>query len=217
MSGKALAVGMIAALCAVSPAFAAGVSITVDDTKGRPAAGAIVELVSDTHADLPASRVPAEAIIDQRRETFIPLVSLVRKGGQVVFTNNDATMHQVYSFSPIKQFQFEIDQGERSKPVVFGQSGVASIGCNIHDQMIAYVYVADSPFAAMTDTKGYVTFQDVPAGAYHAAVWHPQAMPGRPFAPQPVAVANSPVALTLQIPLVPGAAPGTRPMHMGRY
>lgn len=217
MSGKALAVEMMAALCAVSSAFAAGVSITVDDTKGKPAAGAIVELVLDTHADLPASRVPAEAIIDQRRETFIPLVSLVRKGGQVVFTNNDTTMHQVYSFSPIKQFQFEIDQGQRSRPVVFGQPGVASIGCNIHDQMIAYVYVADSPFAAMTDAKGGVTFQDVPAGTYHAAVWHPQAMPGRPFAPQPVAVANSPVALTLQIPLMPGAAPGTKPMHMGRY
>ena len=84
-------------------------------------------------------------MIDQRNETFLPLVTIVRKGGQVIFTNNDTTMHQVYSFSPIKQFDFEIDEGRHSEPVVFDKPGVASIGCNIHDHMITYVYVADTP------------------------------------------------------------------------
>ena len=101
------------------------------------------------------SHLPDEAIIDQRDETFIPLVSLIRAAARVVFTNHDTTMHQVYSFSPIKQFAFEIDQGQRSQPVVFDKPGVSSIGCNIHDQMMTFVYVADSPWAAITDAKGH--------------------------------------------------------------
>ncbi len=207
----------LVALCTVTPAVAGSVSIAVDDSNGRPAANAVVELVADGHAELPASHVAAEAVIDQRHETFLPLVSLVRKGGHVLFTNNDTTMHQVYSFSSIKQFAFEIDQGKRSEAIVFDKPGVASIGCNIHDQMITYVYVADSPFAAMTDARGNVQFEGVPNGAYHAVVWHPQLVPGKPAPSQAVAVAAAPVTMSVEIPLLAAAASGMKHMHMGKY
>jgi plastocyanin len=202
---------------AASPALAGSVSVTVADTNGIPAANAVVELVSDVHAELPASRVAGEAIIDQRHETFIPLVSLIRKGGHVVFTNNDTTKHQVYSFSAIKQFEFEIGQGQRSVPVVFDAPGVSAIGCNIHDQMITYVYVAASPFAAMTDAKGRVEFDDVPAGAYHANVWHPQLTPGKPAPSQAVAVSTAPVAIAIPVSLMAVSMSGMKHMHMGKY
>jgi plastocyanin len=216
MKGKSFAILLIA-FCAMSPAFAGGVIVTVHDADGKAVANAVVELVSDTHAQSALDRVASEAIIDQQHETFIPLVSLVRKGGHVIFTNNDSTMHQVYSFSPIKQFQFEIDQGQRSEAVVFDKPGVASIGCNIHDQMITYVYVADSPFAAMTDAKGHVQFNGVPDGAYHANVWHPQLVPGKPIPPQAVSIAETPVSISIAIPLLAGAMPGMKHMHMGKY
>jgi plastocyanin len=202
--------------CAV-PAYAASVSVAVSDTNGRPAFQAVVVLVADSTGVLPASRVPAEAIIDQRHETFIPLVSLIRKGGRAIFTNNDTTMHQVYSFSPIKQFEFEIDQGQRSEPVVFDKAGVASIGCNIHDQMITYVYVADSPFAALTDAGGHAQFADVPAGAYHVDVWHPQLMPGKPAPSQALVVSAASVTLAVQLPLLVAPMSGMKHMHMGNY
>jgi plastocyanin len=199
------------------PAYAGSVSVTVSDTNAKPAPQAVVVLVADSPSTLPASRVPAEAIIDQRHEMFIPLVSLIRKGGRVIFTNNDTTMHQVYSFSPIKQFEFEIDQGQRSEPVMFDKAGVSSIGCNIHDQMITYVYVADSPFAAITDAAGHAQFADVPAGAYHVNVWHPQLVPGKPAPSQALTVSNTGASLAIALPLLATPPSGMKHMHMGNY
>src|ERR1700679_1481212 len=189
-----------AGLLVCAPAFAAPTSIEITATDGKPAANAVVEFTPSDGRPLAATQMPAEAIIDQRNETFLPLVSVVRKGGHVVFTNNDTTMHQVYSFSPIKQFEFEIDQGEHSKPVVFDQTGVAAIGCNIHDQMITYVYVAATPWVALTDVKGHAAL-DLPQGAYRAAIWDPQSVPGRSLPPQNLAVTASGAKLAVVVPL----------------
>src|ERR1700691_1738378 len=93
-------------LLAVAPVEAATLDVDVTDSEGHPAANAVVSLVADGAPV--ASHVSEKAIIDQRHETFLPLVVVVRKGGHVIFTNNDVTMHQVYSFAPIKQFQFVI-------------------------------------------------------------------------------------------------------------
>lgn len=205
------------ALLSATKSFAADITVAVADTEGRAAGDAVVELVPDVASAVPPTRVPPEAVIDQRHETFLPLVSLVREGGRVVFTNNDATKHQVYSFSAIKQFEFEIQQGERSQPVVFDHPGVASIGCNIHDQMITYVYVARSPFAAVSGAKGVAQFHDVPPGHYHLNVWHPQLVPGRAAPTQPLVVTGSDAAVSLQVPLMQTSSSGMKNMHMGRY
>ncbi len=211
--GKQASIYLIAVLSS-APAQAGVVTIAVNDGHGRPIANAVVELTADAPETAAENRVPAKAIIDQRHETFLPLVSVIRKGGEVVFTNNDTTMHQVYSFSAIKQFQFEIDQGQRSQPVLFDKAGVASIGCNIHDQMITYVYVAGSPNAAIVDASGHATFT-VPPGAYHAAVWHPQLSPGAAPPQQAIAVAAAPVSAAFSLSLLP--PPRMQAMHMGHY
>lgn len=195
-------------------ANAATVDISVVDSEGKPAAGAVVSLAPQSGAMPEPARVPAEAIIDQRHQTFIPLAVIVRRGGHVVFTNNDTTMHQVYSFSPIKQFEFEIDQGHKSAPVVFDKPGVAAIGCNIHDNMVAFVYVADSPWTAMTDADGHAHFTDVPAGAYRAQAWHPHLAPGAKW---PSAVLNVPNATTLSLSVPLAALQPMKHMHMEDY
>src|SRR5690348_15477672 len=100
---------LLAVLLTGSAALAATVDVQISDSGGRPAANAVVSLTSQSGTPDVDTRLPAEAIIDQRKETFLPLVSIVRRGGRVIFTNNDTTMHQVYSFSPIKQFAFEVD------------------------------------------------------------------------------------------------------------
>jgi plastocyanin len=196
-------------------ASAATVDIAVTDSNGAPAANAVVSLASQTSTIAMPPRTPEKSIIDQRHETFLPLVVVVRQGGSVVFTNNDVTMHQVYSFSPIKQFQFEIDQGQMSKPVVFPQPGVAAIGCNIHDAMVAYVFVADAPFAAVTDVHGVAQFRDVPDGRYRAMVWHPQMRIGRQPPPTALTVAGAGAKLSLVVPL--SAQPAMSHMHKSDY
>ena len=191
-----------ATICMIASASAATVDVTVTDSDGAPAPNAVVSLASDGSAGAIAPHTPEKGVIDQRHETFLPLVVVVRRGGEVVFTNNDRTMHQVYSFSPVKQFQFEIDKGRISRPVVFDLAGVAAIGCNIHDNMVAYVYVADAPFAAITDAAGHAEIRDVPEGRYLANVWHPQLHVGRKLAPSVMTVGGAHAKLSLSAPLM---------------
>lgn len=198
----------IVLLAAASP-----VHIQISDTAARPAVNAVVALTAQGAPESP-SHLPAEAVVDQRHETFLPLVTLVRKGGRVIFTNNDTTMHQVYSFSSIKQFAFEVDEGRRSEPVVFDKAGVASIGCNIHDHMITYVYVPDTPWAVLTDSKGHAQLADVPAGSYRVDVWHPQLIPGRP-PPSATLAVTGPTKFVLSILLL--AVSPAKHVHMGTY
>jgi len=209
MSKLRILLACAAALLGIQ-AHAATIAITITDTAGHPAPNAVVAMTSASPPE--SSRLPADAVIDQRKETFLPLVTLVRKGGRVIFTNNDTTMHQVYSFSPIKQFAFEIDEGRKSDPVIFERAGVAAIGCNIHDHMIAYVYVADTPWVAITDSQGRGQIE-APPGNYRVEVWHPQLAPGRALPSSTLAV-KGPAKFALSVPLL---APPPKHMHMGSY
>lgn len=198
-----------------APAGAGGLAVAVTDAKGAAANDAIVEVLAQPGVAQPPSRVPLEARIDQRAEQFLPLVSLVRKGGHVTFLNSDTTMHQVYSFSTVKQFEFALKRGQRSDAVVFDKPGVAAIGCNIHDSMITYVYVAESAFAALTRDDGKVAFADMPAGAYEVRVWHPQLPQDKPAPAQRIVIGDGVKTLVVKLPLTLAAA--KHAMHMGGY
>jgi plastocyanin len=200
---------------AAYPGSAATVSVTVTGDQGRPAENAVVELTLQPLSALSATnKLPSEAIVDQRKETFLPLVSLIRQNGRVVFTNNDTTMHQVYSFSDIKQFAFEIDEGHKSAPVVFDKPGVAAVGCNIHDQMITYVYVAATPWAVRTDANGQGQIVDVPAGTYRASIWHPRLAPGQTPPTVPLVVSGDTAKLATTIVLSADDPHGKKHMQM---
>jgi len=200
---------------AVTGASAATVDITVTGADGAPASFAVVGLVPDEANAVIAPHTPEKSVIDQRHETFLPLVVVIRRGGRVVFTNNDATMHQVYSFSSIKQFQFEIDEGQVSRPVQFDEPGVAAIGCNIHDNMVAYVYVADEPFAAVTDEQGHAEIHDVPEGQYLAKAWHPQLRIGHAPPPTLLTVKGERAKVSVSVQLT--RMPAMSRMHKSDY
>jgi plastocyanin len=212
MRASTIATTLAALLVTGTSAGAATFIADLKDASGRAAPDTVVSLEPETNTPI-ASHLPDQAIIDQRRETFLPMVIVVRKGGHVVFTNNDVTKHQVYSFSPIRQFQVVIGQGESSKPISFPQSGIAAIGCNIHDQMIAYVFVGQTPYAGVTDENGRAIVSDVVPGRYRLAVWHPQM--GVIFAPARVELDvkdDSPhYSAVLPITIVP--AHGMKHMH----
>ena len=61
------------------------------------------------------------------------------------FPNFDTVRHHVYSFSPAKTFELKLYAGVPNTPVVFDKPGIAVLGCNIHDNMAAWVVVADTP------------------------------------------------------------------------
>jgi hypothetical protein len=50
--------------------------------------------------------------------------------------------------------------------VLFDRPGVVVLGCNIHDWMLGYIYVADTPYFGKTDADGGVRIEPFPAGNY---------------------------------------------------
>ena len=151
----------------------ADITATVQDPKGRPLADAVVVALpvnGNYHLD---DRLP-QAIVDQVDKEFVPRVIAVAAGTPVIFPNHDNVRHHVYSFSPAKRFELPLYQGVPAKPIVFDTPGIVVLGCNIHDWMVGYVYVSESPYFAKTGNDGKARLVGVPPGGYVVRVWHPQ-------------------------------------------
>ena len=58
--------------------------------------------------------------------------------------------------------------------VIFDKPGVVILGCNIHDWMVAYVYVSDTPHFAKTGADGRAVLTKLSPGSYLVRVWHPR-------------------------------------------
>jgi plastocyanin len=185
------------------PCQAAGIIATVTDESGRPLPDAVVTVVASGTTKIPPAPPLTTAVIDQREETFVPMVVVVQRGGSVIFRNSDRTRHHVYSFSPIHPFEFVQKPDEPVPPVTFDTPGVAAIGCNIHDSMVAYVYVTEAPRAAVTDSQGRAEIADLPAGTFVATVWHPRLRPRSPPPSQHITLQSSGTTLSVTISVLP--------------
>ncbi|MEM8785253.1 MAG: hypothetical protein AAGF19_05315 [Pseudomonadota bacterium] len=111
--------------------------------------------------------------INQKNIAFDPFVSLVPVGSTVTFKNEDSVLHHVFSFSKAKRFNLKLFGASESQDVVFDQGGIVSVGCNIHDGMIAYVFVATAPYAAQTGEAATTVLADLPLGDGVLTIWHP--------------------------------------------
>ncbi|HEY1724463.1 MAG TPA: hypothetical protein VGF89_03495 [Steroidobacteraceae bacterium] len=170
---------MVAALslCALSalparPATAADITASVVDSTGQPVAGVVIIAQSDSPP--PDKHVPHSAIMDQQHMQFEPRILVVQTGTAVDFPNSDQIQHQVYSFSAAKTFKLSLYAGHKYPPVVFDRAGLVTLGCNIHDGMIGYIYVTDSPFFGRSDSSGKLQLHGLPPGNYTLTAWHPQ-------------------------------------------
>jgi hypothetical protein len=92
----------------------------------------------------------------------------------VSFPNRDDVRHHVYSFSAPKRLDLPLYVGTPANPVVFDAPGVVTIGCNIHDWMVGYIYVSESPYYGTSGADGAVTLGALPPGRYSVRVWHAQ-------------------------------------------
>lgn len=154
-------------------AVAGDLTVRVTDPAGRPVASVVV-VVTPRDAPPPPATRPASAVLDQLNRAFVPQVLAVRTGTLVDFPNNDTVNHQVYSFSAAKRFQLSLYKGRAHPPLTFDQAGLVVLGCNIHDEMIGYVYVTDSAWYGVTDAAGSVTVPGIPAGQATLDFWGPR-------------------------------------------
>jgi plastocyanin len=169
------------AVCVCAPAAAGTVNVSIVDEQGHALERAVVYLLPTAPlASASAAPKPAEpAAMDQHANTFVPHILVVQKGTEVVFPNHDTVSHHVYSFSQAKTFELPLYKGNTHAPVLFEQSGLVVLGCNIHDGMLGYILVVDSPYFAMTDERGAVTIEALPEGEYAVNVWTPRARPNQ--------------------------------------
>ncbi len=156
-------------LAAAPASHAATLEISVTDARGAPVEDAVVWAMPKTG---PAPLRKRDAAIAQRDKAFVPLVSVIQTGTAVQFPNQDPIRHHVYSFSPPKTFELKLYAGTPAAPVLFDKPGEVLLGCNIHDHMIAYVYVVDTPWFAKTGKDGEAKIEGLPAGDYDVQLAH---------------------------------------------
>jgi plastocyanin len=152
-------------------AMADDVTVVVTNAAGNMVTDAVVAFYD---GKTQASNPNASGKIVQKNRMFNPKVTVVQTGTSIDFPNEDSFRHHVYSFSPAKKFELKLYSGVPANPVQFDQAGLVTLGCNIHDSMLGYIYIVDTPFFAKTDDKGRAVLK-LAAGQYTYNVWAPGA------------------------------------------
>lgn len=148
-------------------AQASGVTVLVQDGSGK----GIADTVIYAEGEQALNARPASAEIEQRGLKFIPLVTVVQTGTTILFPNNDKVRHHIYSFSAAHKFDQKLYSGQAASPQLFDKAGTVVLGCNIHDKMLAFVKVVDTPYFAKTDSSGAARIE-LPPGKYTLKAWH---------------------------------------------
>ena len=188
MSRLAASSLLVLALAQSAAGMAASVQATVRDAAGRPVPDAVVYAIPSSG---PTEARGKTVAVEQVDREFVPYVTVVQTGTTVTFPNRDPIMHHVYSFSPPKTFEIKLYTGKSPVEVVFDKPGAVTLGCNIHDWMIGYVFVVSSPYFGKSDANGVASMREMPAGTYDVHVWHPQQRGAA--APQRIAVQSTEV------------------------
>jgi plastocyanin len=154
-------------------ARAADLTVDVRNAQGKPVPDAVATLYpaqgarsGPIHFDWPMEMV-------QQNLQFHPFVLIVPAGTTVAFPNRDDVRHHVYSFSPAHPFELKLYGRDETRTVRFDHPGAIALGCNIHDNMIAFIKVVDTAYAAKSGADGAVTVRGAPAGQAVLHVWHP--------------------------------------------
>jgi hypothetical protein len=143
---------------------------------------------------------------------------VVQVGTEVTFPNGDDVSHHVYSFSPAKTFELGLYKGNQYPPVEFDQPGIVVLGCNIHDSMLGYILVVDTPYFAVTNDQG-IALLAVPAGDYAVEAWTPRARPRDTPAAHSISIGDTAAEVEIRIGgrLAPPHAHGHTSLSWKRY
>ena len=171
-------------LCCLWHGFVfAEVKIQVIDSNGQPVPNAVVSVplsgadISINPTNLDQSSLEP-VVMDQIDKQFLPRVLVVNAWQPVIFPNSDQVRHHVYSFSKPNDFEIRLYSGNQLEPLRFEHPGVVVLGCNIHDDMVGYLYVEQNELAHVSDSNGVVVFDDKYLNnslpEQRVTVWHSQ-------------------------------------------
>jgi plastocyanin len=141
--------------------------------------------------------VDAHAKMRSEQKRFSPRVVVVRNGGTVEFPNADPIYHNVFSVSAGNRFDLGLYRSGATRAKTFEAPGLVRVYCNIHPQMVGFVMVVDSDFAAVTGRDGSFRFDGVPPGTHTVHAWQDEGGEARAFVT--VGASTAPVTIRLDV------------------
>lgn len=177
-------------LCGLALAAAVPATAAVSDLRGTvlllAKGGKVVDRSADSRSAVVLYRpkaAPKSVASNQtfkmvtRQKEFVPRVLAVPVGSTVQFPNDDPILHNVFSLSGANHFDMGLYRRGTGKSYTFRTPGLVRVFCNIHQSMVAYIVVADTPYIARPDQNGGFTLVGLPEGPGTLEVWHEQAEP----------------------------------------
>lgn len=113
----------------------------------------------------------------QHHKSFEPHLLVVPVGAVVEFPNRDPFFHNVFSLFDGKRFDLGLYEAGSTRNVSFDRPGISYIFCNIHAEMSAVVVALDTPYFGISNRRGEIVIEHVPAGHYIQHVWYETALP----------------------------------------
>ncbi len=110
--------------------------------------------------------VPKTPVLDQEKCLFMPAVQVVR-AGKIDILNSDPVLHNTHGFYG-KRTAFNLALPDKGQKITtdLPRPGLVRVECDAHGWMLAHVYVADSPYYALTGADGGFSITDIPPGTY---------------------------------------------------
>lgn len=105
-------------------------------------------------------------VLDNKSCRFEPPVQIMR-AGSIDIHNSDPVLHNTHGFYG-RRTAFNVALPDKGVTVTreLPRAGMVRVECDAHGWMLAHVFVAESPYYALTGKDGSFTITDVPPGSY---------------------------------------------------
>jgi plastocyanin len=143
------------------------------DQERNPLAYERTHVVIYLEGDSPSPAVTAD--LSQQDRRFTPDLVVVPAGSTVSFPNLDPIFHNVFSLSKAKSFDLGNYPKDHTRTVTFPKPGIVFVGCHLHANMSAVVFVTPNHWSTTADPEGRFTLPAVPPGTYTIVAWHKSA------------------------------------------
>jgi len=105
-------------------------------------------------------------VLDQEKCKFDPPVQVIRPGS-IDILNSDPVLHNTHGFYG-KRTAFNLALPNKGARITreLERPGLVRVECDAHGWMLAHIYVADSPYYALTAKNGSFSITNAPPGKY---------------------------------------------------
>ncbi|MFQ5743531.1 MAG: hypothetical protein ACE5HV_08070 [Acidobacteriota bacterium] len=124
---------------------------------------------------VPTAKVPPHEaerlVLDNRACRFVPHVSVLTVGSEIVAINNDPMLHTEHFYGAVNaNVALPLEKTTVTKSA--DRAGMIIVKCDVHGWMQAFIRVDDHPFHAVTDENGRFRISGIPVGSYRLELWH---------------------------------------------